>query len=141
MNENSAPPSKEEFIDHFGGLITDDTAERLVSRAEGRTMATEKKIADLKGREEVTLVVRVNKINEPKEFKKREGGTGRVRNIGVEDESGTCRLTLWDDDVELPEGLKIQTGTKLKLSNCYTKQTEFGLDISKGKKGSIEVIE
>jgi len=128
-----------EVEEHFGDLIDKETAKRLADSKEGKVMAAEKKIADLKGREEVTLVVRVNKIQDIKEFKKRDGGAGRVRNVGIEDETGTCRLTLWDEDVELPEGLNLQTGTMLKLTDCYTKQTEFGLDISKGKKGKIEL--
>lgn len=100
-------------------------------------MAT-KKIADLKDKEEVSVVVKVNKVNDTRTFNKRTGGQGRVRNIDVEDDSGTCRLTLWDDDVELPEKMAFSVGTMLSLTDCYTKQTDFGLDISKGKKGKIE---
>ncbi len=103
-------------------------------------MAEVKKIADLKDREEVSVVVKVNKIQDVREFKKRTGGSGRVRNVGIEDETGTCRLTLWDDDVDLPEGMDIQVGTQLRLTDCFTKQTDFGLDITKGKKGKIEKL-
>jgi replication factor A1 len=94
----------------------------------------------LKDREEVSTVVKVNKINDVKSFNKRTGGQGRVRNLEVEDESGNCRLTLWDDDVELPDSMSITVGTELTLTDCYTKQTDFGLDISKGKKGKIEKV-
>jgi hypothetical protein len=34
--------------------------------------------------------------------------------------------------------LGIREGTGLKLINCYVKHTDFGLDVSKGKKGKIE---
>jgi replication factor A1 len=126
--------------EEFGGLVDDETLRRLALEEGGINMAVEKKIADFKDREEVSAVVKVNKINDVRTFNKRTGGQGRVRNLGVEDESGNCRLTLWDNDVELPEGLNIQIGTQLKLTDCFVKQTEYGLDVSKGKKGKIEKL-
>ncbi|WP_019177069.1 hypothetical protein [Methanomassiliicoccus luminyensis] len=126
--------------EEFGGLVDDETLKRLVMEEGGMKMAAEKKIADFSDREEITAVVKVARINDTKTFNKRTGGQGRVRNINVEDESGNCRLTLWDDDVDLPEGLNIQVGTSLKLTDCYTKQTEYGVDVSKGKKGKIEML-
>ena len=129
-----------EIKDRFGGLLDDETVDRIARSNGGKPMAEVKKIADLKDREEVSLVVKVNKVQDVKEFKKRTGGSGRVRNLGVEDESGTCRLTLWDDDVDLPEGMDIQVGTQLRLTDCYAKQSDFGLDVSKGKKGKIEKL-
>ncbi len=129
-----------EIKDRFGGLLDDETVDRIARFNGGGPVAELKKIADLKDREEVSIVVKVNKVQDVREFKKRAGGTGRVRNMGVEDETGTCRLTLWDEDVDLPEGMEIQVGTQLRLTDCYTKQTDFGLDISKGKKGKIEKL-
>lgn len=126
--------------EEFGGLIDDETLKRLVLEEGGIKMATEKKISEFKDREEVSAVVKVTKINDTKTFNRRTGGQGKVRNINVEDESGGCRLTLWDEDVELPEGLDIQIGTSLKLTDCYSKQSEYGMDVSKGKKGKIEKL-
>lgn len=128
----------EKLRQEFGDLIEEDVLRRMALDEEGLNMAPVKKIMDFKDREEVSAVVKVNKIGETKSFTKRTGGQGRVRNLQVEDESGTCRLTLWDDDVELPEGMDIQVGTELKLTDCYSKQSEFGMDVSKGKKGQIE---
>jgi replication factor A1 len=123
--------------EEFGGLVDDVTIRRLVLGERGIKM-TANKIADIKDREEVSAVVRVTKINDTKTFNKRTGGQGRVRNLEIEDDSGNCRLTLWDDDVELPEQLNIEIGTQLTLTDCYVKRTDFGTDVSKGKKGKIE---
>jgi replication factor A1 len=125
--------------EEFGGLVDDATIRRLVLD-DGVMKMTTKKISDLKDREEVSVVVKVNKINDVRNFNKRTGGQGRVRNLDVEDDSGTCRLTLWDDDVDLPENMSISVGTELSLTDCFTKQTDYGLDISKGKKGKIEKL-
>lgn len=123
--------------EEFGGLVDDATIRRLVLGERGIKM-TANKIADIKDREEVSAVVRVTKINDTKTFNKRTGGQGRVRNLEIEDDSGNCRLTLWDEDVEMPEQLNIEIGTQLTLTDCYVKRTDFGTDVSKGKKGKIE---
>ena len=125
--------------DEFGGLVDDATIRKLVLSEGGIKMAS-KKIADIKDREEITVTATVSKINPTKTFNKRTGGQGKVRNIDVQDESGNCRLTLWDDDVDLPENLEILVGTQLTLTDCYAKQSDYGLDITKGKKGKIEKL-
>lgn len=137
---SESPESKMARLrEEFGGLVDDTTIRRLVLEDRGIKM-TANKIADIKDREEVSAVVRVTKINDAKTFNKRTGGQGRVRNLEIEDDSGNCRLTLWDDDVELPEQMNIEIGTQLTLTDCYVKKTDFGTDISKGKKGKIEKL-
>ncbi len=129
-----------ELRQEFGGLLNDEVLRRIAKEEEGgNNMASIKKIADLGDKEEISIVVKVTRINDTKTFQKRTGGEGKVRNLNVEDETGTCRLTLWDEDVELPENMNIEIGTQLKLTDCYTKQTDFGLDITKGRKGQIEL--
>jgi replication factor A1 len=137
---SESPESKMARLrEEFGGLVDDATIRRLVLEDRGIKMAATK-IADIKDREEVSAVVRVTKVNDVKTFNKRTGGQGRVRNLEVEDDSGNCRLTLWDDDVELPERMEIEIGTQLTLTDCYVKKTDFGTDVSKGKKGKIEKL-
>ena len=129
-----------ELRQEFGGLLNDEVLRRIAKEEEGgNNMASIKKIADLGDKEEISIVVKVTRINDTKTFQKRTGGEGKVRNLNIEDETGTCRLTLWDEDVELPENMNIEIGTQLKLTDCYTKQTDFGLDITKGRKGQIEL--
>jgi replication factor A1 len=137
---SESPESKMARLrEEFGGLVDDATIRRLVLEDRGIKMAATK-IADIKDREEVSAVVRVTKVNDVKTFNKRTGGQGRVRNLEVEDDSGNCRLTLWDDDVELPEQMEMEIGTQLTLTDCYVKKTDFGTDVSKGKKGKIEKL-
>lgn len=138
MNED-LEPRVEKLRQEFGELLSDEVLRRMALDEGGSNMAEIKKIADFKDKEEVSAVVKVSKINETKSFQKRTGGQGMVRNINVEDETGTCRLTLWDEDVDLPENLEIKVGTQLKLTDCYTKLSDFGLDVSKGRKGKIEL--
>ncbi|WP_020448950.1 nucleic acid-binding protein [Candidatus Methanomassiliicoccus intestinalis] len=101
---------------------------------------SEKKISEFGDKEEVSATVKVTKIFDTKMFNKRTGGEGKVRNIGVEDDSGNCRITLWDEDVNLVESMSIEVGDELKLTSCYVKQTDYGTDVSKGRVGTIEKL-
>jgi len=129
-----------ELKQEFGDLFDDRTLKRIALDELGMPMADLKKIKELKDREEVTIEIEVTKIADSREFEKRTGGKGRVRNLSVRDDSGTCRLALWDADVDMVESEGIQIGTKLRCTDCYVKHTDFGLDLSKGKKGKIEII-
>jgi replication factor A1 len=130
-----------ELRKEFGGLLDDETLRRIAFEERGFTMpAPKKNVAELKDREEITIELEVTKIADIKEFEKRTGGRGRVRNLNVRDETGNCRLALWDDDVDLVEKMEIQVGTKLSCSDCFVKKTDFGTDVTKGKNGKIDKI-
>jgi replication factor A1 len=129
-----------ELKNEFGGLFDDDTLKRIAMDEMGISMPNVKTVKELKDREEVTIELEVTKIGDMKEFEKRTGGRGKVRNLNVRDETGTCRIALWDADVDLVETLDIQVGTKLRCTECFVKQTDFGVDITKGKKGKIEKL-
>lgn len=129
----------EELRDEFGSLLDDHTLELIALDERGLLVTNKKNISELKDREEASLEVRAKRVLDTREFKKRDGGTGRVRNIEIEDDTGSCRLVLWDDDVNLPEELRIKEGSELRLTNCYVKYSDFGVDVSKGRKGNVEV--
>ncbi len=144
MRQDTVPaPRLVELREEFGGLIRDETLARIAKEEDADIMepkSNAKKIADLKDREEVTIELDVVKVNDTRQFEKRTGGQGRVRNINVKDETGTCRLALWDNDVDMVENLGIQPGTRLRCVDCYVKKTDFGTDVSKGRKGKIEKL-
>jgi replication factor A1 len=130
-----------ELRKEFGALLDDETLRRIAFEERGFAMSAPKKnVAELKDREEITIELEVTKIADIKEFEKRTGGRGRVRNLSVRDDTGNCRLALWDDDVDLVEKMEIQVGTKLSCTDCFVKKTDFGTDITKGKNGKIDKI-
>jgi hypothetical protein len=49
-------------------------------------------------------------------------------------------LTLWDQDVDLPESSEIPVGTQLNLVDCYSKLSDYGLDITRGRKEKLKAI-
>ncbi|MGD0057455.1 MAG: hypothetical protein ABSB83_06345 [Methanomassiliicoccales archaeon] len=126
--------------EEFGDLVDETTLERIALDEKGLLMTNKKSISELRDREEASLEVKIKKILNAREFRKRDGGIGRVRNLDIEDETGSCRLVLWDDDVDMPEKLGLKENAGLRLVNCYVKHTDFGLDVSKGRKGKIEPV-
>jgi replication factor A1 len=94
------------------------------------------KLADLKtGMFSVNVVARVAQIGEKRGFTRRDGSEGRVASVLLEDETGTVRLSLWDDDVDLIEDLKV--GSLLAVENGYTRMSLGAVGLNAGRNGRI----
>ena len=74
----------------------------------------------MSGLRSVDIVARVMKTYEPREFQK-NGKTGRVANLLLGDETGTVRLSLWNEEVDLLEKEKIKEGDVVRISGGYVK--------------------
>ena len=93
-------------------------------------------IKDLKARQgNVDIVVEVTEKQEPRTFEK-FGRQGRVCNATIKDDSGECKLTLWNDDCD-----KIDAGDKIHLTNGYVNEWQGELQVTTGKFGKLEVVE
>jgi ssDNA-binding replication factor A large subunit len=94
------------------------------------------KIKELKpatGFEEI--IVEVVTKGEPRAFAS-ASGQGTVCNAAVKDEDGEeVSLTLWNDDYK-----KVNDGDKVKITNGWVSEYKGRIQISAGKKGTLEVI-
>jgi replication factor A1 len=93
------------------------------------------KISDLKtnqGNVEVEGIVQ--NIGETRNFNK-YGRELRVANAILSDESGSIKLTLWNDDVT-----RFKEGDKIKVSNGYVSEFQGEKQLTSGKFGRIEKI-
>jgi replication factor A1 len=81
----------------------------------------------------------VKELGKIREFNKKDGSKGTVANITVSDETGTCRFTLWNKDVEVLTSNKIKVGSNIKIINGYVKTSNFGTEISTGRWGMFTV--
>jgi replication factor A1 len=96
------------------------------------------KIADLKeGSRSINVVARATHIGEPREFTRRDGSTGKVVSILLEDESGTIRLSLWDEDVNLIN--ELGAGSTLSVENGYTRLSMGYLGLNAGQSSRISI--
>ena len=69
-------------------------------------------------------------------FQRKDGNTGRVRNVTVGDETGKIRITLWDalaDDPGFVAGDSVEILNAYSRDNTFTNQTE----LQTGSGGSI----
>jgi replication factor A1 len=76
----------------------------------------------------------IKEVSPPREFQK-YGKPGRVANSILEDESGQIVLTLWNEDVD-----NIKAGDKIKVVNGYVNEWRGDLQLTAGRKGSLEKI-
>jgi ssDNA-binding replication factor A large subunit len=127
-------------VKHFDGLIDGDTAAFLLVDELGRNKHSTTKINELEPEKDFTVVGKVVSISDSKTFKRKNGTAGKVTNLEITDDTGTCRLVLWNDDIGHIKNKEIRTGTTLKIINGYTKTGYTGgLEINLGRWGSLEV--
>jgi len=87
----------------------------------------------------LNIQARVVRAFEPREFE-REGKKSKVANIILGDGTGTCRLSLWDDQVELLE--KLQPGQAIELIGAYSRDDgRGGIELRIGRRGGMKLLE
>ena len=92
------------------------------------------KISELNiGQGNVEVEGTVKEIGETKTFNK-FGKDLSVANAILEDESGSMKLTLWNDDVT-----RFKDGDKLKVVNGYVNEFQGEKQLTSGRFGKLEV--
>jgi len=138
--------SKDEFdkkieakVQDWNNLIDENAAAALVVNELGCSKIEFTKISDIKNGVS-NISARIDFIDEPRELVTRRG-PGKLVRVTLSDETGKCRLALWDNDIELIEKLKLEEGKRIRIVNGYVKISKYGIDVSKGKWGVIELDE
>jgi len=124
----------------YDDLFDEETSAWLIVDELGRNTCNTYKINELTSGMECTITGVITSINESKSFNRRNGSIGRVVNLEITDETGICRLVLWDKNVELVEKNVINKGDRVKVVNGYVKNGLNGVEINVGRWGSIEVL-
>ncbi len=136
--------SREEFearvqaeIEAWGALLTEEAAGLLVVDALGRNEVAFGKVADLYEGGEALLEVKVDGIGPVRNYSRRDGDPGRVVHLTVSDASGTVRLVLGDEEVDLVTSGTVREGGRIKLVDGYVRQGRQGLEVTTGKWGVL----
>ena len=124
-------------VSEWAGLLDDRTAAMIVLDELGRLDAPFNKIAELEDAEEVSVRGKVTTISPIRNFTRKTGESGRVVNVQLDDGSGRCTLVLWDDDVRFVEQNYVRLGRMVRALDCYVRKSNFGLEISRGKFGTV----
>lgn len=126
-------------IAEWGGLLDRDTAAMVVVEKLGGSVASFTPIKDLVEGGEANLRAKVVGLSPVRTFTRQDGTGGRVVNLELRDETGFCRMPLWDDDVALVEKGQVAVGKTVRAVDCFVRRTNFGLEVARGKFGAILV--
>lgn len=92
-------------------------------------------ISELKaGQGNVDLEADVIEVSEARTFNK-NGRDLKVATATLKDDSGTVKLSLWNQDVD-----KVKAGDRIKINKGYTGEFQGEKQLTAGKMGNIEVI-
>jgi replication factor A1 len=128
-----------ELQNYYDNLLDFESAALLIVDKLGENNHNILGISDLKPGIDCTIYGKITSISESRNFKRKNGSSGKVINLEIEDESGNCTLVLWNKDVSLITNKKIKIGTQIKVINGYTKNGYNGIEINVGKWSIIEI--
>jgi len=125
----------------------DDVAARIVAaelgveiQSEEETFSGEIAIKDLvSGLNDVTIVARVLAVYPVQTFSRSDFTQGKVARALLADGTGTLKLVLWDDRIDVIEAGKLQQGQVARVLHGYVRESLDGkLELHLGRKGEIE---
>jgi replication factor A1 len=86
--------------------------------------ASNKKIKDIKdGMGDLNLTGKVLEISEIRTFQRKDSSAGKVGNLLLGDDTGTVRVTLWDDKTDFLN--QVEYGDTIELVNAYARENAF----------------
>lgn len=93
------------------------------------------KLGELRaGQGKIDVEAEVTEKGEARTFQK-FGKEGKVCNATLKDDSGTIKLTLWNDEVDA-----VNVGDKVKITNGYVSEFQGEKQLSAGRFGKLEVV-
>ncbi|DAC72960.1 MAG TPA: hypothetical protein DSN98_02645 [Thermoplasmata archaeon] len=124
----------------YDELIDKDTIAYLIVDELGRNKQSFTNIIDLTPDGDYSVIGKVLNISDSKTFKRKNGTPGKVINLEIQDKTATCRLVLWNGDIDHIKHKEIQPGTTVKIINGYTKRGYTGgIEINLGRWGLLDI--
>ncbi len=143
ISSESGKPEKEinalieEKRDELSGLISEEGAAYIVAKELGVAIIKQEslKISNIiPGMQNVDVLGKIIRITPVKEFKT-EKASGRVANVTIGDETGTVRISLWNDEINALAGMELNDTIRVK---GYVKEDNMGnAEVRLGRYGNI----
>ncbi len=143
MSEKDVLKEIEEKELEFSGMVSREGAIFLIAREHDIDLLEPKqqttKIKDIAaGMSNVSFFGKVTGIGDIREFKT-DKGEGKVASIFLGDETGTIRMSLWNEKTEALS--KIKKGDILEIMGAYTKEDNRGsVEARIGKGGNLRKV-
>ena len=94
------------------------------------------KISDLRdGMRRVDVEGTIADKSEPRSVNLRAGGQASVVDCTLNDESGSVKMTLWDDMID-----QVNVDNKVKIENGYTNSFRGEIRLNVGRYGKLSVL-
>ncbi len=94
------------------------------------------KIIELKpGMKRVEITARVTEKSDPREVTTRFGDTSRVATAIVQDDSGTIKLSLWNETID-----QVNVNDTVKIENGYVTTFKGETQLNVGRYGRLSVV-
>lgn len=130
-----------------GNFLTDQTAARIIASDLGVKISKKQfslkiQIKDIvSGLNDVSVTGQVVTVYPPRTFKRKDWTEGKIGSLVVSDKTGTVRVVLWDNKVDLLEKGQIQREQKITVSHAYVRQGQDGKpELHLGDKGKIKIF-
>jgi len=130
-----------------GNFLTDQTAARIIASELGIKISKKKfnlkiQIKDIvSGLNDVSLTGKIVSVYPVRTFKRKDWTNGKLGSIIVSDKTGTVRVVLWDDKVDLLEKGIIQKEQTVTVSHTYVRQGRDGKpELHLGDKAKIKIL-
>lgn len=145
LDKDEIKEEVEEKMEEFSGLVSEEGALHLVAKEHGIDLAEatendlkiENMVPEMRN---VKIKARVTNVLEPNTFERDDGDEGKVQNVILGDDTGTIRLTLWDEQTEIAE--KVEEGDAIKIASAYTVEDNRGnAELRLGDEAQVKMAE
>ena len=93
-------------------------------------------IGDLKtGMRNVNVMGKIETLREARTVNLRSGGTAQVADAILSDETGTIKLSLWDDQIQM-----VGEGDEVSIENGYTQSFRGENSLNIGRYGKLSKL-
>ena len=146
MSEKELETKINEVINEHSGLMDEKAAISIIASDLGLDLEYDddeeygfsiKDIAE--GQRNVEVTGKIMDISDVKEFSRKDGTKGKVRSIIIADNTGSIRLTLWNDKVQLVDNLK--KGDVIEITNAFSRKWNNRIELNSGSDLTIEKLE
>lgn len=99
--------------------------------------SSQKKINELQpGMRGINVIGKVDSVSESRNVNLRTGGTARVADALISDDTGNIKLSLWDDQINM-----IKEGDTVSIENGYTHAFRGETNLNIGRYGTLKKID
>lgn len=95
-------------------------------------------LSDIKPNQSIPSVAGVvSRVTPPSNFIRSDGSEGSVMSLAIQGSKGSCRIVVWNDSIQLFEGIK--EGIIIQIKNLYSRENKSG-EIELHTTSNTEVI-